>query len=96
LGFLDDATAFQESLPMGMHIHLTPELEQFVQEQVSSGRYRSTSEVIGAALKYWAERDRSGKRSQEVPKIGSDQIGSPEGSTREMSVIKPKSRRLAA
>jgi putative addiction module CopG family antidote len=91
-GFLDDPIEFQESLPMGMHIHLTPELEQLVQEQVSSGRYRSTSEVVGAALKYWDERDRSGNRSQEVPKIGSDQIGSP----LDTKDIKPKGRRLAA
>jgi Arc/MetJ-type ribon-helix-helix transcriptional regulator len=81
---------------MGMHIHLTPELEELVQEQVRSGRYRSTSEVVGAALMLWAERDRSGKWPHGVPKIGLAQNDSPEGSPREMSVIKPKSHRLAA
>jgi len=79
---------------MGMHIHLTPELEQLVQEQVNSGRYRSTSEVVGAALTLWAERDRTGKWPLGVSKIGIDQARSP--GPPEMKAIKPQGRRFAA
>jgi len=81
---------------MGMHIHLTPELEQLVQEHVRSGQYRSTSEVVGAALAQWSEHDRAGKRPSGVLKVDSDQIGSLEGSPLDMKVIKPKRSRLAA
>lgn len=34
-----------------MSISLTPELEQFIQGQVASGKYASTEEVIIAAIK---------------------------------------------
>ena len=34
-----------------MNVSLAPELEQFVTEQVKSGKYRSSAEVISEALK---------------------------------------------
>lgn len=34
-----------------MNVSLTPELERFVAEKVASGRYRSASEVVRAALR---------------------------------------------
>lgn len=34
-----------------MNVSLTPELERFVAERVASGRYRSASEVVRAALR---------------------------------------------
>jgi antitoxin ParD1/3/4 len=40
-----------------MHVHLTQELEQLVQNQVSSGRYGSASEVVRDALRLLADRD---------------------------------------
>lgn len=41
-----------------MNVSLTPELEQFVQEKVKSGRYLSASEVVREALRLLEERDR--------------------------------------
>ncbi|MEH2256473.1 type II toxin-antitoxin system ParD family antitoxin [Nostoc sp.] len=34
-----------------MYVSLTPELEQFIQSQVESGKYSSSEEVILAAIK---------------------------------------------
>lgn len=34
-----------------MNVSLTPELEQFVNERVASGRYRSASEVVREGLR---------------------------------------------
>lgn len=34
-----------------MNVHLTSELEQFVQAKIESGLYNSTSEVVGEALR---------------------------------------------
>jgi antitoxin ParD1/3/4 len=41
-----------------MNVSLTPELENFVQAKVKSGRYLSASEVIREALRLLEERDR--------------------------------------
>jgi antitoxin ParD1/3/4 len=41
-----------------MNVSLTPELEQFVQEKVKSGRYLSASEVVREGLRLLEERDR--------------------------------------
>lgn len=41
-----------------MNVSLTPELEQFVQAKVKSGRYLSASEVVREALRLLEERDR--------------------------------------
>ena len=43
----------------GMDIHLTPELEQFVRDEVQFGRYDSTSEVVADALRLLADHARS-------------------------------------
>jgi antitoxin ParD1/3/4 len=40
-----------------MNVHLTPELEQLVQNKVKSGRYNSASEVILEALRLLEQRD---------------------------------------
>ena len=40
-----------------MNVHLTPELEQMVQEKVKSGRYNSASEVVREALRLMEQRD---------------------------------------
>lgn len=40
-----------------MNISLTPELEQFIQDQVKSGKYSSVDEVILAGLKLLEERE---------------------------------------
>jgi antitoxin ParD1/3/4 len=43
---------------MGMTIHLTPHLEELVLQKVSSGLYRSASEVMQEALRIMEEQDR--------------------------------------
>jgi antitoxin ParD1/3/4 len=41
-----------------MNVSLTPELEQFVHQKVTSGLYLSASEVVREALRLLEERDR--------------------------------------
>ncbi len=48
-----------------MNVSLTPEMEAFVFERVSSGRYRSNSEVLRAALRLLEDQEREG-----VPNTG--------------------------
>ena len=40
------------------NVSLTPELEALVDQKVASGRYRSASEVVRAALRLLDERER--------------------------------------
>ena len=40
-----------------MDVHLSPELEQVVQNRLKSGRYGSVSDVVGEALRLLAHRD---------------------------------------
>jgi antitoxin ParD1/3/4 len=40
-----------------MNVSLTPELEQFIDVKVGSGRYNSASEVVREALRLLEERD---------------------------------------
>lgn len=39
-----------------MNVSLTPELDRFVAEQVETGRYRSASEVVRAAIRLLEEQ----------------------------------------
>ncbi len=49
------------------NVSLTPEMEAFIDGRVASGRYRSASEVVRAALRLLEEDER---RRQEVePRI---------------------------
>ncbi|OCQ94427.1 CopG family transcriptional regulator [Nostoc sp. MBR 210] len=41
-----------------MNISLTPEIQQFIQNQVASGKYASTEEVIIAGIRLLEERER--------------------------------------
>ncbi|MBD2492960.1 type II toxin-antitoxin system ParD family antitoxin [Nostoc sp. FACHB-280] len=41
-----------------MNISLTPEIQQFIQNQVASGKYASTEEVIIAGIQLLEERER--------------------------------------
>jgi antitoxin ParD1/3/4 len=42
-----------------MNVSLTPELEQFVQSKVQTGRYNSASEVVREALRLLEEQERA-------------------------------------
>lgn len=42
-----------------MNVSLTPELEQFVQTKVQTGRYNSASEVVREALRLLEEHERA-------------------------------------
>ena len=41
-----------------MNVSLTPELEQFITDKVSTGRYSSASEVVRAGLRKLEEEER--------------------------------------
>lgn len=41
-----------------MNVSLTPELEQFIQSQLESGRYASSDELIIAGIKLLEEQER--------------------------------------
>jgi antitoxin ParD1/3/4 len=49
-------------LPTTMNVSLTPELAAFVQGRVATGRYRSASEVVRAALRLLEEAERGRER----------------------------------
>jgi antitoxin ParD1/3/4 len=42
-----------------MNVSLTPQLDRFIVDKVSSGRYTSASEVIREALRLMEERDQT-------------------------------------
>jgi antitoxin ParD1/3/4 len=66
-----------------MNISLTPELEQFVDEQVSSGQYQSPSEVVINALSALKEaeaaRIRDLEELQTQLRVGITQLDRGEG-----------------
>lgn len=41
-----------------MNVSLTPELEQYINDKVASGRYASASEVVREALRLHEEREK--------------------------------------
>jgi len=45
-----------------MHVSLTPELENMVREQVSTGRYNSSSELVREALRIWQDEQEYKKK----------------------------------
>lgn len=54
-----------------MNVPLTPELEQFIQSQVKSGKYESPEDVIIASIQLLAIVERFYKgRVEELPKKG--------------------------
>lgn len=48
-----------------LNVSLTPELASWIAEQVSSGRYRSASEVVRAALRLLQDGEKSHARDDE-------------------------------
>ena len=51
-----------------MNVSLTPELERSVAEMVASGRYRTASEVVRAALRLLEKEEKEGLRPAPLAK----------------------------
>ncbi len=80
-----------------MNVSLTPALEDFVNQKVSSGRYGSASEVVREALRLLEDRDRLrdaqiGDLKKEVEK-GLRQLDTGDGQVLDVAAIKQKARR---
>jgi antitoxin ParD1/3/4 len=52
-----------------MNVSLTPELERSVAERVASGRYRTASEVVRAALRLLEKEERQELGQQSRPGV---------------------------
>ncbi len=80
-----------------MNVSLTPALEDFVNQKVSSGRYGSASEVVREALRLLEDRDRLrdaqiGDLKKEIEK-GLRQLDTGDGQVLDVAAIKQKARR---
>jgi antitoxin ParD1/3/4 len=49
---------------MGMTVSVTPQLDRFVKEQVASGKYASSSEVVRAGLRLLADQEEARAQRQ--------------------------------
>jgi antitoxin ParD1/3/4 len=76
-----------------MNVSLTPELEQYVQEKVSSGLYYSASEVIREGLRLLREREQLQQiRLQELRQDIQAGLDSDEATSLNMQAVKAKAR----
>ena len=76
-----------------MNVSLTPELEQYVQEKVSSGLYYSASEVIREGLRLLREREQLQQiRLQELRQDIQAGLDSGEPTPLNMQAVKEKAR----
>lgn len=76
-----------------MNVSLTPELEQYVQEKVSSGLYYSASEVIREGLRLLREREQLQQmRLQELRQDVQAGLDSGEPTPLNMQAVKEKAR----
>ena len=76
-----------------MNVSLTPELEQYVQEKVSSGLYYSASEVIREGLRLLREREQLQQiRLQELRQDIQAGLDSGDGTPLDVQVVKAKAR----
>lgn len=76
-----------------MNVSLTPELEEYVQEKVSSGLYYSASEVIREGLRLLKEREQFQQiRLQELRQDIQAGLDSGEATPLDMQAIKSKGR----
>lgn len=76
-----------------MNVSLTPELEQYVQEKVSSGLYYSASEVIRDGLRLLKEREQFQQiRLQELRQDIQAGLDSGESTPLDMQTVKVKAR----
>jgi antitoxin ParD1/3/4 len=77
-----------------MNVSLTSELEQYVQEKVSSGLYYSASEVIREGLRLLKEREQLQQiRLQELRQDIQAGLDSGEPTPLDMQAVKEKARK---
>lgn len=57
-----------------MYIQIKPELEQFIQAQLASGRFASADDVISEAFKLLQEREQRIEELRQKIAIGTEQI----------------------
>ena len=81
-----------------MNISLTPELEGYVKQKVSSGLYNSSSEVIREGLRLLEERDAIKNMKLEALRkeinAGVDSLDSGNGAPFDKEAIKAKAREM--
>jgi len=83
-----------------MNITLTPELEQFVNEKVKSGRFRSAIEVVREGLVLLREEDELARKHEELRRtiaVGIEELDRGQGvplDDAEVARIKAEGRRL--
>ncbi|MBD2088321.1 type II toxin-antitoxin system ParD family antitoxin [Microcoleus sp. FACHB-1515] len=76
-----------------MNVSLTPELEQYIQEKVSSGLYYSASEVVREGLRLLKEREQLQQiRLQELRQDVQVGLNSGVATPLDMQAIKVKAR----
>ena len=56
---------------VSQNVSLTAELSAFIQAQVASGFYQSTSEVVRAALRLLVEQEAQKTSASPKPRVGS-------------------------
>lgn len=76
-----------------MKIELSAQAEQFIQQQVDSGRYASPEEAVEAAIRLW--RDRTEELRREIH-VGIDELDRGERSPLDMEEIKREGRQRLA
>lgn len=81
-----------------MNVSLTPELENFVNAKVGSGRYNSASEVVREALRLLEEHDsaRVGRLAEFNQELGRRLAVADRGDTVAPSEIRARLRRKSA
>jgi antitoxin ParD1/3/4 len=57
-----------------MYIQIKPELEQFIQAQLASGRFASADDVINEAFKLLQEREQRIEELRQKIALGTEQI----------------------
>jgi antitoxin ParD1/3/4 len=57
-----------------MYIQIKPELEQFIQVQLASGRFASADDVINEAFKLLQEREQRIEELRQKISVGTEQI----------------------
>lgn len=76
-----------------MNVSLTPELEQYIQEKVSSGLYYSASEVVREGLRLLKEREQLQLiRLQELRQDIQAGLDSGESTPLDMQAVQEKAR----